>query len=179
MKYSLIYGSIAGAVIIALIILTITVELPSHLQSEWFGYLVMLLGLTMIFVGVKRYRDVERGGVIRFGPALALGLGMAAVASVIYVIVWEIFLATSGTDFMAQYMADYTARMVQDMRADGASVDAIQAKVAEIGEMGEAYKNPLFRLPFTFAEIAPVGIIVAFVSALILRNPRVLPARAG
>ena len=37
--------------------------------TVWFGYLVMLVALTFIFVGVKRYRDVERGGGIKFLPA--------------------------------------------------------------------------------------------------------------
>ena len=52
----------------------------SFFSSEWFGYLVMLVALTFIFVGVKRHRDVERGGVIKFGPAFAMGLGIAAAA---------------------------------------------------------------------------------------------------
>ncbi|MEI9926854.1 MAG: DUF4199 domain-containing protein [Sphingomonas sp.] len=37
----------------------------------------MLVALTFIFVGVKRYRDVENGGVIRFLPALGMGLAIA------------------------------------------------------------------------------------------------------
>jgi hypothetical protein len=38
------------------------------------------------------------------------------------------------------------------------------------------YANPLFRLPMTFIEIFPVGMLVSLVSALVLRNPRALPA---
>ncbi len=41
------------------------------------------------------------------------------------------------------------------------------------------YANPLFRLPMTFIEIFPVGVLVSLISAAILRNPRVLPARRG
>jgi hypothetical protein len=37
--------------------------------------------------------------------------------------------------------------------------------------------NPLLRLPMTFAEIFPVGMLVSLISATILRNPRMLPAR--
>jgi hypothetical protein len=44
-------------------------------------------------------------------------------------------------------------------------------------QMKTAYANPLFRLPMTFVEIFPVGLIIALISAAILRNPRVLPAR--
>jgi hypothetical protein len=173
MRYALIYGGIAGTVIIAVISAGLFVELPDHFQSEWFGYLVMLAGLSLIFVAVKRYRDVERGGIIRFLPALGLGLGVALVAALLYVLGWEAVLAASGRDFIAEYGAG----IVQSMQADGATAAAIQAKQAELAQIGEAYKNPLFRMPITFLEIAPVGLIVALVSAAILRDPRVLPAR--
>jgi hypothetical protein len=40
------------------------------------------------------------------------------------------------------------------------------------------YANPMIRMPMTFAEIFPVGLLVSLVSAGLLRNPRFLPARA-
>jgi hypothetical protein len=103
MKYALVYGSIAGLVVIAVIVASLAADLPNHATSEWLGYLVMLVAMSLIFVGVKRYRDIECGGVIRFGRALGLGTGIAAVAGVIYVIGWEVNLAVSGRDFMAEY----------------------------------------------------------------------------
>ncbi len=39
------------------------------------------------------------------------------------------------------------------------------------------YANPFFRLPMTFVEIFPVGVLVSLVSAGLLRNRRFLPAR--
>ena len=39
-----------------------------------------------------------------------------------------------------------------------------------------SYGNPLYRLPITFLEIFPVGLIVSLVTALILRNARAVPA---
>jgi len=35
----------------------------------------------------------------------------------------------------------------------------------------------LWRVPLTFSEIFPVGLVVALVSAAILRNPRILAAQ--
>jgi len=172
-RYALIYGAIAGAIAATVLTVGIASDLSNHTTSLWFGYLVMLVALSLIFVGIKRYRDVECGGVIRFGRAFLLGLGIAAVAGLIYALVWESYLQISGYDFMA----DYTRSVLKNMQAEGASPAAIQAKAAEMNAMAESYKNPLFRIPVTFIEIFPVGIVVALISAGLLRNPKMLPAR--
>ncbi|HEY5459175.1 MAG TPA: DUF4199 domain-containing protein [Sphingomicrobium sp.] len=172
-RYALIYGAIAGAIAATVLTVGIASDLSNHTTSLWFGYLVMLVALSLIFVGIKRYRDVECGGVIRFGRAFLLGLGIAAVAGLIYALVWESYLQISGYDFMA----DYTRSVLKNMQAEGASPAAIQAKAAEMNAMAESYKNPLFRIPMTFIEIFPVGIVVALISAGLLRNPKMLPAR--
>ena len=174
MRYSLIYGAISGAIAISVLVFSLAFNLPNHTHSLWFGYLVMLVALSLIFVGVKRYRDVEGGGVITFGRAAAIGLGIAFVAAVIYALGWELYLAVSGTDFMAEY----TASILERMRAEGAPAAAISAKAAEMRTMAESYRNPLFRLPMTFIEIFPVGLVVTLVTAALLRNPRLLPARS-
>ena len=173
MRYALVCGAIAGAIVVSTIIAGLALDLPSHFHSEWFGYLVMLVALSLLFVGVKRYRDVECGGVIGFGRAFAVGLGIAAVAGVVYVTVWEIYVAISGID----YMAEYAARTLAEMRAAGADAAALAAKAKEMQDMVEMLRNPLLRIPITFAEIFPVGLAVALVSALILRNPRAFPRR--
>jgi len=174
MKYALIYGAIAGAIAVSLISAMIGLHLTGHgAAAMWVTYLIMLVALSLIFVGMKRYRDVECGGVIRFGRAFLLGLGMAAAAGLIYAIGWEIFQAVSGYDFMA----DYSASILERMRAEGASAAAIQAEAAEMRDFAESYRNPLFRVPMVFVEIFPVGLLVALVSAGLLRNPRLLPAR--
>jgi hypothetical protein len=173
MRYVLIYGAIGGTIAIAAIASSIAFESLNHLQSMWFGYLVMLAALSLIFAGVKRYRDVERGGTIRFGRAFALGLAIAVVAGLFYVAGWEAYLATTDGDFMA----DYSASILADMRASGASEAEIAATEAQMAPYVEAYRQPVLRMLMTFSEIFPVGLLVATLSALVLRNPRMLPAR--
>ncbi len=173
MKYALVYGGIAGAIVVVILCAGLAFDMPSHATSVWFGYLIMLAALSLIFVGVKRYRDVECGGVIGFGRALGVGLGIAAVAALIYVIGWEIFSALWSRDFMAEY----TAGIIDELRAGGASQAAIDAKAAEMAALSERFRNPLWRIPMVMAEILPVGLLVALVSAALLRNPRLLPAR--
>ena len=173
MKYALTYGLLSGSVIIATMLTGIVLsDQDSIFSSEYFGYLVMLVALTFIFVGVKRYRDVEKGGIIRFVPAFAMGLGIAAVAALAYVAVWEVYLA--ATDY--RFMDEYIAGIVRAREAEGASAAAIREELAGLESMRAQYGNPLFRIPITLLEIFPIGLIVALVSAALLRNPRLLPA---
>lgn len=173
MKYALTYGSLSGLVIIATMLSGILLtDQGSFFSSEYFGYLVMLVALTFIFVGVKRYRDVERGGIIRFLPAFGMGLAIAAVAAVAYVLVWEAYLAMTDYAFMDEYIAELLRRR----EAEGVSGAALAREAANLETLRTQYANPLIRIPITLLEIFPVGLLVALVSAALLRNPRLLPA---
>lgn len=166
----LTYGLISGAIIILGMISTIVL---SAQHSLWLGYLIMLVGLSAILLAVKSHRDKALGGVIKFWPAFLLGLGVAVVAGVAYVAIWEGYLAITHYRFMD----DYTASILAAKKAEGLSGAAYDKLVAEMTAMKNNYANPLYRMPMTFTEIFPVGALVALVSAALLRNPRFLPAR--
>jgi hypothetical protein len=54
----------------------------------------------------------------------------------------------------------------------------LEAAAAQAADFARMYRNPLYRMAFTFIEIFPVGILVSLISAALLRNARLLPARA-
>ena len=111
--------------------------------------------------------------MIRFWPAFGLGLGISFVAAVVYVLAWELSLVLVDGDFAAMF----AQHMVDRAEAKGLTGEALAAAVQQAREFEAMYRNPLVRLPMTFVEIFPVGVLVSLVSALVLRNPRVLPAR--
>ena len=175
LRYAFIYGGIIGAVVIALMtVVLLTMGTESVLSSEAAGYAIMIVVLSLVFVGIKRYRDVEQGGVVSFAQAAGVGVGIAAVAGVIYAIGWEISLA--ATDYA--FIESYGQSLIDGVKAQGLAASEEAAKIAEITSSMEMYRNPLFRLPITFVEIFPVGLVVALVSAFILKNPKALPARS-
>jgi hypothetical protein len=170
----LIFGTVAGLIVaVPMCLLVANAEPGSAATSHFTGYLIMLLALSLVFVGVKRLRDHELGGVIRFGPALLAGLGISAVAGMIYVIGWEITLAV--TDFA--FIDSYSSAAIEAARARGASAAEVEGVIARMAEFRQQYANPLFRLPVTFIEIFPVGLVVSLISAALLRNSRFLPAQ--
>ena len=169
------YGVVAG--LLAGVPLSVIVIAMGRHQSMTYGmligYLTMLVALSTIFVAIKRYRDVDRGGVVRFWPAFGMGLGISFVAGVLYVISWETAVAVTHLDFAN----GYARAMIDQQRAKGVTGPALAKVVAEMDAFKVRYANPLFRWPMTFAEIFPVGALVSLISAGLLRNPRFLPAR--
>jgi hypothetical protein len=172
----LIYGIIGGVIVavpMAWSMLTMTPDtIPEN--AALYGYLSMLLAFTMVFIGIKQYRDKVLGGVIQFGPALLVGLGISAVASLFWVVGWEITLA-AGFDFGTAYETS----LVEAARARGASATELEQVRADVESFLRMYANPLIRLPITFVEMFPLGLVISLISAGLLRNSRFLPARAA
>ena len=172
----LIYGVIGGIIVaVPMVVSTFTLTedtVPEN--AAVYGYLSMLLAFTMVFVGIKHYRDKVLGGVIRFLPALGVGLGISAVASLFWVAGWELTLA-SGFDFATAYM-DSVVATAQARGAPAAEIEQIRKETAEFLSM---YANPLVRLPMSFVEMFPIGALISLISAALLRNSRFLPARSA
>jgi hypothetical protein len=139
------------------------------------GYLTMLIALSAVFLAVKRRRDRDLGGVIKFWPAFGMGLLVSAVAGLVYVLAWEAALAVTGLDFAEAY----GQTLIERERAAGATAARLAELSAEMESFRTQYANPLIRLPMTFTEIFPVGVLVSLVTAALLCNSRFMPARAA
>ena len=176
-KVILRYGIIAGIIsAIPWLIYLPTVSANAKVEDMGnyvMGYAIILVALSMVFLGIKHYRDRVQGGVIKFGRGFLVGLGISAIASVLYVIGWEVASAMSDFNF-AQAWAN---SLVEGARAKGPA--EVERATAEAAEFLRNYANPMFRLPMVFSEIFPVGILVSLISAAVLRNSRILPARVS
>ncbi|MBI1255564.1 MAG: DUF4199 family protein [Hyphomonas sp.] len=169
-----ITGLIVGIPVI-LLALALGEAYPSGAPGMAIGYTTMLAALSIIFHAIKCPRDVVNGGVIKFLPAFLMGLGISAVAGVLYVPAREATLAISSMDFGGMY-AGYP---VEAARACGAGETEIAAEPARAQDFAKMYANPLFRMPITSVEVLPAGIPVSLTPALLLRNSRIMPARAA
>jgi hypothetical protein len=163
----LIFGLIAG------IISTIgflTVGTGNHFDDGMlYGFGSMLLAFSMIFVGIRNYRDKYNGGHISFGKALLCGSGIAFVASTVYVFTWQIDFFFFNHDFIDQY----TAYLLEKMKKKGSSVVEIEKFLKEQAEFKVNYQKVWFNALVTYTEILPVGILVALICAAILKKKQV------
>jgi len=164
------YGLAAGLIVaVAMVYLMLSHSMVdrSARGTLLYTYLVTLIALTSVFPGIKEYRDKVLGGVVKFGPALLVGLGISTVASIIYVIEWEISLAVSGFDFAHVVMS-----MVGSAILSGATPAQLQEVSAKAQTFATMYANPLYRLPITFLQIFPIGVLFSLIAAALLRHSR-------
>lgn len=166
-KIVLTYGVITGLVIICSIMASILLGAA----EVWLGFLVMIVAFSAIFIAIKRYRDQSLGGVIKFSTAALLGIGIVAIASLVYVVVWEIYI--NATDF--SFIDQYANAILDDKKAAGVSGPELDALVKETEQMKTSYRNPLVRVPMTLLEVFPIGLLIALLSAAMLRNSHKTP----
>ena len=134
--------------------------------SEVIGYSSMVLAFVLVFFGIRAYRDEVAGGAIGFGTAFGVGLLMSLIACAGYVAAWQVIYWGFYPDFLEEYSAERLAQM----RADGEPAAAIAAARTQMDRFAELYRNPLFNVGITFLEVFPVGLIMTAISAAILRR---------
>jgi hypothetical protein len=173
-KIVLTYGLIAGFITAAMFFVTHSTGAANFDNGMLIGYSTMVIAFSLIFFGVKNYRDNHLAGVITFGKAFKIGILMTLVASVVYAVGWEIYYNFLGQDFMEKYTAHYMDKLARD----GASAEELEATRLQMQSGAEMYKNPLIRFAMTLMEIVPVGFIVTLICAALLRKSQFLPKTA-
>ena len=161
------YGLVAGAItMLSIAIATIFHDQIGFDKGMYVGYSMMLLAFSMIFIGVKNYRDKLHHGVVGFGAAFKIGLMITLIASTIYVLTWLVVYY----NFMPDFMEKYAVYEIDQLKAAGASTAEIASKSKEMADFSILYKNPFVNAGMTYMEILPVGLLVSLISAFILKR---------
>ena len=177
-KVILIFGLIAGVIVSVFMVIIMgmcesgTINLDT---SDFIGYGSMVIALSMIFFGVKSFRDNYQNGAIKFGKALQVGMLITVVASLIYAIAGETYYQIDPESQMAM-MDKYADHHINKMKEKGALPAEIDQKAKEMADLKEMSKSPVIRFAITLFLILPVGILITVISAALLRKKEFLPA---
>jgi Protein of unknown function (DUF4199) len=177
-KIVVVNGLIAGLIVAAMLFITMGIYHRSGNfdGGMWVGYASMLLAFSLVFVGIKNYRDKYNAGVISFGKAFKIGLLITLIASTIYVLAWVVDYYC----FMPDFGEKYATYMLEKLKASGASQAEIAKQTNEMATFTEMYKNPVMVVLFTYIEILPVGLLITLIASLILkRKPKPVVEIAG
>ena len=168
-KIVLTFGLISGAIISALMLATVPFMHQIGMSGGMvIGYTTMVLAFLLVFFGIRSYRENVGEGRISFGRALSVGLLIMLITCAFYVITWEFVYF----NFMPDFAEKYAAFALEDARSKGASAAELAQQAEEMKKFQVLYNNIFYNVAFTLLEPLPVGLIMTFISALILRRGR-------
>ena len=177
-KIVLTYGLIGGVIIAGLVWLVATLcnrNILDFDKGELYGYTSMIVALTMVFFGIKSYRDNNGKGVITFWKGVQVGLLITLIGTFMYFVSWTAY-GRLHPEHLQKIMAKYEESTTQKMRNEGKSQKEIDDTIAFMHKMIEAFKNPFLGFGEAIIEMGPVGIIITLISAGLLRRKELLPA---
>ncbi|WP_448636112.1 DUF4199 domain-containing protein [Pedobacter panaciterrae] len=162
-KNILIFGLVLGIILCVNMVYMVNLcyTNPDFKSNEILGYVAMVVVFSFIFLGVRNYRNKQLGGLISFGKAFKTGLLIALAGSTMYVVVWLFYYYLFVPDFLDVYIP----HVLKETPASD-----LAAKTKEMQSFKEMYKNPLFVILITYSEVLPVGLVIALISALVLKR---------
>ncbi len=136
---------------------------PDFKGNDAIGYAAMIAVFSLIYVGIRNFRNKNSNGAITFGKAFKMGFLMVFLASSIYVLIWLFYYYLFVPDFLDKYIPHALKDVPQSELA---------TKTKEMASFKEMYKNPLFVVLTTYLEVLPVGLIIALISSILLKRNR-------
>ena len=163
-----IFGLVLGAILVGNMVYMVKMIYtnPNFDTNDVVGYAAMVVVLSLIFFGIRNYRNKELNGTISLGRAFKTGALIALVGSTGYVVAWLFYYYLFVPDFIEQY----SRCVLNEATRNGATPAELRAKNEDLAQLREMYKTPLFVVLITYAEVLPLGLVVAFISSLILRR---------
>jgi hypothetical protein len=165
-KTILTFGLLSGAVASAMMLATVPfIDRIGFDRGAIVGYTAIVLSFLFVFFGVRSYRE-QAGGTVTFGRAFTVGILITLISCLCYVITWEFVYFNLMPDFLEKY----STYVIEQLKASGATQQAIDARVEQMRRFKEMYDNPLVNAAFTFIEPFPIGLLVTLISAAVLRK---------
>lgn len=159
-----IYGLIMGGILTASMLIMVhqITNNPDFKSNDYLGYAIMLAIFSLIFFGIRDYRNRVAGGAISFAKALKVGGLITLVAGTLYVILWLLAYYLVYTDFIDHY--------VQHVLHQCTSPEELEAKKEEMDQVAKMYESPPMVVLMTYGEVLIPGAVITLISALILRK---------
>jgi len=100
-----IFGLIIGAILVVNMIAMVQMIYKGNTLkgNDISGYTILVVIFSLIFFGVRNYRNRQAEGDFTFGKAFKLGALIAFIGATVYVAVWLFYYYLFVPDFMEVY----------------------------------------------------------------------------
>ncbi|MTI19733.1 DUF4199 domain-containing protein [Fulvivirga sp. RKSG066] len=158
-RYGLFSAGILIIISVASLIVLGTSE-ENYDVGEIIGYTSIILSLTTIYFGIKKYKNEHLNGSINFWQALKVGLLIAVFPSITFGLYNVIYVEYIDPTFMDSYYQHELQKLEESMTATEYEV----AK-AEMESQKEMFMNPTIQFFVMFFTVWLIGLIITIVSS--------------
>lgn len=164
MKNSIVRFGLVGAVLAIIFFvgpwLIWGTSLPYD-TAETIGYLSILISLSVVFFGVKHFRDHRNDGRLTFSEGFKTGVLIALFPSVAVFFYTVLFFNYYGDAYL-----EYANTHMQKTM----SADEFAQYQAQVEAMSGMMKSPVFQGGVMFLTVFIIGLVVSVLSAMVLKK---------
>ncbi|MCR8556369.1 DUF4199 domain-containing protein [Mucilaginibacter sp. BJC16-A38] len=166
-RYGL-YAGIGEFVTFVLVWLIIDITGIGHKAQGAIGYVAIICPMVFVYFGIRYYRDRVNNGSISFLQALKVGMLIIVIPAVSYSIIETVYVIYIDPHFyerIYQFQVEEYRKVLPPTQ--------YAAKVREIKQQVDSFKNPVFNFFGMILTMAALGTISAVISALLtFRRPK-------
>ncbi|WP_257389095.1 DUF4199 domain-containing protein [Tahibacter caeni] len=169
------YGLAGGATISVLLFAPFFIfgARPEWMKvGEIVGYASMLLCLSATWFAMRR--EAQRRGGLGYGAALAIGVGVAAVAGLLFGLATWLFYSAVGDALPEALIAFYA----EQIRQSGAAPAAVATQLRELEAMRPFFFDRPLQGGIMAATVFVLGVLESVVGAFFVARPGPAPAAA-
>ncbi len=159
-KFAMNYGLLLGAVMIVIGIFMYATDMPFKGQ-QWPQYIYYIVFPTVIFIAINKYKQ-HSAGVLTLGEAIKLGLAIALISALVYIVYGIVFNYVIDPGYNAEVMDHWTNEI--------AKMDIpVEQKEMQLKVM-EFFSSPINGSLFWIAASLIFGLIYSLIGGLIMKN---------
>jgi hypothetical protein len=167
LRFGLISGCIAAILLFGVTLFTKMIGYEKSFDySAYLGYGAILISMSLVYFGIRSFRDQEGAGTLTFSKGLLIGLGIMVVSCIFYSLAWLVIYY----NFIPNFIEDYSQYASNKAQQAGAGPAELAKITSQMDQLKAWYKNPFSIFAITLTEPMPVGLLVTLVSAFILKR---------
>lgn len=160
-KFGLNYGIILGVVMIAISVITYVTGMALE-GKQWPTFIYYIIFPVVIFYAISKFKK-SNANVLSLGGAIKLGLSIAVISALVYIVYGMLFNYVIDPEFMGQAMEVTKERLLENP-------DMTPEMVEQNMKFVEMFSNPLIGSAFWIAMSAFFGLIYSLIGGLVMKS---------
>ncbi|WP_431158593.1 DUF4199 domain-containing protein [Winogradskyella poriferorum] len=160
-KFSLNYGLLLGLLMIAIGVVTYVTGMALE-GAQWPNIIYYIAFPIVIFYAISQYKK-SNANSLTIGDALKVGLSIAVVSAIVYLLYGLLFNYVIDPEFMSQMMDVQREKMMENPNVTEEQIEQTLAFM-------EKMQNPLLGSALWVALSAFFGLIYSIIAGLIMRT---------